>query len=145
MTGNSSESTVSTCESMASAENVALSLLGHFSQLHLPHESDMEWLVSEKDAPQHVLLFNLFIKIIQLFIYRFFFSAAADAQELASESGRTFHAAEGERDRRRPDDVTEGQRRVGPSTSANCIRCLFIPQVKLYLTELLINRAIFFF
>jgi len=55
MTGNSSESTVSTCESMASAENVALSLLGHFSQLHLPHESDMEWLVSEKDAPQHLL------------------------------------------------------------------------------------------
>ena len=43
-----------TSESMVSAENVALSLLGHFSQLSLPHETDMEWLVSENDAPQHV-------------------------------------------------------------------------------------------
>lgn len=43
-------------ESTVSAENIALSLLGHFSQLRLPHESDMEWLVSEKDAPQHVIL-----------------------------------------------------------------------------------------
>lgn len=41
-------------EPTVSAENIALSLLGHFSQLRLPHESDMEWLVSEKDAPQHV-------------------------------------------------------------------------------------------
>jgi hypothetical protein len=37
------------------AENIALTLLGHFSQLRLPQESDMEWLVSEKDAPQHVI------------------------------------------------------------------------------------------
>jgi len=37
-----------------SAESVALSLLGHFSQLQLPHQTNMEWLVSEKDAPQHV-------------------------------------------------------------------------------------------
>ncbi|XP_057370371.1 run domain Beclin-1-interacting and cysteine-rich domain-containing protein-like [Daphnia carinata] len=42
-------------ESTVSAENVALNLLGHFSQLRLPNESDMEWLVSEKDAPQHLL------------------------------------------------------------------------------------------
>jgi hypothetical protein len=41
-------------ESTVSAENIALSLLGHFSQLRLPNESEMEWLVSEKDAPQHV-------------------------------------------------------------------------------------------
>ncbi|EFX77119.1 hypothetical protein DAPPUDRAFT_54583 [Daphnia pulex] len=42
-------------ESTVSAENIALSLLGHFSQLRLPNESEMEWLVSEKDAPQHLL------------------------------------------------------------------------------------------
>lgn len=41
-------------ESGVSAESVALSLLGHFNQLQMPRESDMEWLVSEKDAPQHV-------------------------------------------------------------------------------------------
>lgn len=37
-----------------SAEKIALTLLGHFSQLRMPHEAHMEWLVSEKDAPQHV-------------------------------------------------------------------------------------------
>lgn len=41
-------------ESTVSAENIALGLIGHFSQLRLPNETDMEWLVSEKDAPQHV-------------------------------------------------------------------------------------------
>lgn len=45
----------STNESIVSAESIALTLLGHFSQLRLPHESDMKWLVSEKDAPQHVI------------------------------------------------------------------------------------------
>jgi len=53
--GNQLQVDPATCESMVSAENVALSLLGHFSQLCLPHESDMEWLVSENDAPQHLL------------------------------------------------------------------------------------------
>lgn len=43
-------------ESTVSAENIALNLLGHFSQLRLPSESEMEWLVSEKDAPQHVII-----------------------------------------------------------------------------------------
>lgn len=45
-------------ESAVSAENVALSLLGHFSQLRLPNECDLEWLVSEKDAPQNVTLIS---------------------------------------------------------------------------------------
>ena len=47
-------------ESTVSAENIALCLLGHFSQLRLPNETDMEWLVSEKDAPQHVRVNRIF-------------------------------------------------------------------------------------
>lgn len=48
-------------EPTVSAENIALSLLGHFSELRLPHESDIEWLVSEKDAPQHVHIFTVIL------------------------------------------------------------------------------------
>lgn len=57
-------------ESTVSAENIALSLLGHFSQLRLPNESDMEWLVSEKDAPQHVTI--CLIAAAHLFIDAYF-------------------------------------------------------------------------
>uniref|UniRef100_A0A146LY27 Run domain Beclin-1 interacting and cystein-rich containing protein n=1 Tax=Lygus hesperus TaxID=30085 RepID=A0A146LY27_LYGHE len=38
-----------------SAELVALSLLAKFSDRHLPKASEMEWLVSEKEAPQQLL------------------------------------------------------------------------------------------
>ncbi|KAK6622632.1 hypothetical protein RUM43_008474 [Polyplax serrata] len=42
-------------ESSANAENVALSLLKQFKKKQLPRASDLEWLVSEKDAPQDLL------------------------------------------------------------------------------------------
>lgn len=42
-------------ESNASAENVALSLLRQFKEKQLPRASDLEWLVSEEDAPQELL------------------------------------------------------------------------------------------
>lgn len=42
-------------ESTASAENVALSLLRQFKEKQLPRASDLEWLVSEEDAPQELL------------------------------------------------------------------------------------------
>lgn len=38
-----------------SAEGVALSLLSKFNEKHLPKASDLEWLVSEEDAPQALL------------------------------------------------------------------------------------------
>ncbi|XP_072388660.1 run domain Beclin-1-interacting and cysteine-rich domain-containing protein isoform X1 [Diabrotica undecimpunctata] len=38
-----------------SAEGVALSLISKFSDKQLPRASDLEWLVSEKDAPQALL------------------------------------------------------------------------------------------
>lgn len=37
-----------------SAESIALSLLKKFSLKHLPRASELEWMVSEKDAPQAV-------------------------------------------------------------------------------------------
>lgn len=36
------------------AENVALNLLKHFSDQKLPKASELEWLVSEQEAPQKV-------------------------------------------------------------------------------------------
>uniref|UniRef100_A0A1V1FQN1 Putative cysteine-rich protein 5 n=1 Tax=Reticulitermes speratus TaxID=60591 RepID=A0A1V1FQN1_9NEOP len=42
-------------ETVLSAEGVALSLLRQFSEKHLPRASDLEWLVSEQDAPQQLL------------------------------------------------------------------------------------------
>ncbi|KAL0274218.1 UNVERIFIED_CONTAM: hypothetical protein PYX00_006690 [Menopon gallinae] len=42
-------------EPAASAENVALSLLKQFKEKQLPRASDLEWLVSEEDAPQELL------------------------------------------------------------------------------------------
>lgn len=42
-------------ESSANAEHVALSLLKQFKKKQLPRASDLEWLVSEKDAPQELL------------------------------------------------------------------------------------------
>ncbi|XP_066992565.2 run domain Beclin-1-interacting and cysteine-rich domain-containing protein [Anabrus simplex] len=42
-------------ESVVSAEGVALSLLRQFSEKQLPRASDLEWLVSEQDAPQQLL------------------------------------------------------------------------------------------
>ena len=56
-----------TSDMAVSAETIALSLLGHFSQIRLPQQSEMEWLVSETDAPQHVGSFeadfiNVFIQ-----------------------------------------------------------------------------------
>lgn len=44
-----------TGEPAASAENVALSLLKQFKEKQLPRASDLEWLVSEEDAPQELL------------------------------------------------------------------------------------------
>ncbi|XP_018321932.1 run domain Beclin-1-interacting and cysteine-rich domain-containing protein isoform X3 [Agrilus planipennis] len=38
-----------------SAEGVALSLISRFSEKQLPRASDLEWLVSEEDAPQALL------------------------------------------------------------------------------------------
>lgn len=37
-----------------SAEAIAMSLLSQFSEKRLPKASDLDWLVSEKDAPQAV-------------------------------------------------------------------------------------------
>ncbi|XP_014280038.1 run domain Beclin-1-interacting and cysteine-rich domain-containing protein isoform X1 [Halyomorpha halys] len=42
-------------ENTNSAEGVALSLLKEFSGRHLPKASEIDWLVSEKDAPQQLL------------------------------------------------------------------------------------------
>ncbi|GLH04088.1 Uncharacterized protein GBIM_09869 [Gryllus bimaculatus] len=42
-------------ESVVSAEGVALSLLRQFSDKQLPRASDLQWLVSEQDAPQQLL------------------------------------------------------------------------------------------
>jgi len=42
-------------ESSVSAEGVALSLISRFSEKQLPRASELEWLVSEKDAPQRLL------------------------------------------------------------------------------------------
>ena len=44
-------------DSIISAEGVALCLISRFSKRHLPRASELEWLVSEKDAPQQVLCF----------------------------------------------------------------------------------------
>lgn len=42
-------------ESSMSAEGVALSLISRFSEKHLPRASELQWLVSEQDAPQRLL------------------------------------------------------------------------------------------
>ena len=42
-------------ESSMSAEGVALSLISRFSEKQLPRASELQWLVSEKDAPQRLL------------------------------------------------------------------------------------------
>ncbi|CAG2059493.1 unnamed protein product, partial [Timema podura] len=39
-------------DSIVSAEGVALCLIRQFSEKHLPRASDLQWLVSEQDAPQ---------------------------------------------------------------------------------------------
>ena len=39
---------------LLSAESVALSLIKKFSEKQLPKASDLQWLVSEQDAPQAV-------------------------------------------------------------------------------------------
>ncbi|XP_035739254.1 run domain Beclin-1-interacting and cysteine-rich domain-containing protein-like isoform X2 [Vespa mandarinia] len=41
--------------SIISAEGVALSLISRFSEKQLPRASELQWLVSEKDAPQQLL------------------------------------------------------------------------------------------
>lgn len=48
-------------ETVLSAEGVALSLLRRFSEKHLPRASDLEWLVSEQDAPQQVQFCELLL------------------------------------------------------------------------------------
>ena len=45
---------VFTQSAQVSAESVAISLLKKFSEKQLPKASDLEWLVSEQDAPQQV-------------------------------------------------------------------------------------------
>ncbi|XP_012286390.1 run domain Beclin-1-interacting and cysteine-rich domain-containing protein isoform X3 [Orussus abietinus] len=42
-------------DSIISAEGVALSLISKFSEKQLPRASELEWLVSEQDAPQQLL------------------------------------------------------------------------------------------
>ncbi|XP_041356237.1 run domain Beclin-1-interacting and cysteine-rich domain-containing protein-like isoform X2 [Gigantopelta aegis] len=42
-------------DNMGSADTVAISLLKKFSEKQLPKASDLEWLVSEQDAPQALL------------------------------------------------------------------------------------------
>ncbi|KZC13033.1 PREDICTED: run domain Beclin-1-interacting and cysteine-rich domain-containing protein [Dufourea novaeangliae] len=42
-------------ESSMSAEGVALSLISRFSEKQLPRASELQWLVSERDAPQRLL------------------------------------------------------------------------------------------
>ncbi|OAD58627.1 Run domain Beclin-1 interacting and cystein-rich containing protein, partial [Eufriesea mexicana] len=48
-------SAYATKSSSMSAEGVALSLLSKFSEKQLPRASELQWLVSEKDAPQTLL------------------------------------------------------------------------------------------
>ncbi|XP_014481802.1 PREDICTED: run domain Beclin-1 interacting and cysteine-rich containing protein [Dinoponera quadriceps] len=50
---HSADSTLN--ESSVSAEGVALSLISRFSEKQLPRASELQWLVSEKDAPQRLL------------------------------------------------------------------------------------------
>jgi hypothetical protein len=50
-------------ETVLSAEGVALSLLRQFSEKHLPRASDLEWLVSEQDAPQQVQFCELLLRL----------------------------------------------------------------------------------
>lgn len=45
-----------TGSSYVSAESVAINLLKKFSENQLPKASELEWLVSEQDAPQQVCL-----------------------------------------------------------------------------------------
>ncbi|XP_058795536.1 run domain Beclin-1-interacting and cysteine-rich domain-containing protein isoform X2 [Phymastichus coffea] len=42
-------------DNTVSAEGVALSLISRFSEKHLPRASELQWLVSEQDAPQCLL------------------------------------------------------------------------------------------
>ncbi|XP_043284553.1 run domain Beclin-1-interacting and cysteine-rich domain-containing protein [Venturia canescens] len=42
-------------DSIISAEGVALCLISRFSERHLPRASELQWLVSEQDAPQQLL------------------------------------------------------------------------------------------
>ncbi|KAL4219862.1 hypothetical protein ACF0H5_020273 [Mactra antiquata] len=51
----SRESSTSEKTSLFSAESVAISLLRKFSEKQLPKASDLQWIVSEKDAPQQLL------------------------------------------------------------------------------------------
>lgn len=44
-------------DSIISAEGVALCLISRFSERHLPRASELQWLVSEQDAPQQVFNF----------------------------------------------------------------------------------------
>ena len=47
---------------LVSAESVALSLIKQFSEKQLPKASDLEWLVSEQDAPQAVSISRYCVK-----------------------------------------------------------------------------------
>ncbi|XP_015522387.1 run domain Beclin-1-interacting and cysteine-rich domain-containing protein [Neodiprion lecontei] len=53
LTRHGTESTLT--ESIVSAEGVALCLIRRFSEKQLPRASELEWLVSEQDAPQQLL------------------------------------------------------------------------------------------
>lgn len=63
--------------SQVSAESVAISLLKKFSEKQLPKASDLQWMVSEKDAPQavniHFLFFQTFLSLILLVSLRLIF------------------------------------------------------------------------
>lgn len=48
------DSTLAESSNSASAESVAIALLKRFSEKQLPKASELEWLVSEQDAPQRV-------------------------------------------------------------------------------------------
>lgn len=53
LTRHATDSTLN--DSSVSAEGVALSLISRFSEKQLPRASELQWLVSEKDAPQRLL------------------------------------------------------------------------------------------
>lgn len=81
-----------------SAETVALSLLGHFSQIRLPQQCEMEWLVTETDAPQNVCYtYHIFNIITSNYSHIYPLVALTDASELARQSRRTIYATKRKR------------------------------------------------
>ena len=55
MTASITSSGTTNASTLTSAESIALSLLRQFPHKALPAASELDWLVSEKDAPQQLL------------------------------------------------------------------------------------------